>query len=72
MSERTANAPLAEAHELTTALPLTLAALEAGSISWQHARTVVDETDSRHWAEPRNYKPTAAGTGPRFGLLPDS
>ncbi|WP_354216799.1 DUF222 domain-containing protein [Arthrobacter sp. UYCo732] len=44
VSERTANALLAEAHELTTALPLTLAALEAGSISWQHARIVVDET----------------------------
>jgi hypothetical protein len=34
---------LAEARELTTALPLTLSALEAGSMSWQHARVMVDE-----------------------------
>jgi hypothetical protein len=29
---------------LTTALPLTLGALQAGAISWQHARIMVDET----------------------------
>ena len=46
VSERTAGALLAEAHELTTCLPLTLAALQAGSISWQHARAMVDETSS--------------------------
>jgi hypothetical protein len=34
---------LAEARELTKAMPLKLSALEAGSISWQHARIVVDE-----------------------------
>ncbi|WP_426988588.1 hypothetical protein [Pseudarthrobacter sp. Y6] len=44
VSGRTAGALLSEAHELTTALPLTLSALQAGSISWQHARVVVDET----------------------------
>ncbi|MDR6416284.1 hypothetical protein J2808_003027 [Pseudarthrobacter sulfonivorans] len=44
VSERTGSALLGEAHRLATALPLTLAALEAGSISWQHARIVVDET----------------------------
>ena len=44
VSERTASALLAEAHDLTTTLPLTLAALETGVISWQHARIVVDET----------------------------
>jgi hypothetical protein len=37
---------LAEARELTSALPLTLSALEAGSISWQHARIMVDETSN--------------------------
>jgi hypothetical protein len=37
---------LAEARELTKALPLTLSALEAGSISWQHARIMVDETSN--------------------------
>lgn len=33
---------LVEARELTSGLPLTLSALEAGSISWQHARIIVD------------------------------
>jgi hypothetical protein len=37
---------LAQAHALTTTLPLTLSALEAGSISWQHARAMVEETAS--------------------------
>jgi hypothetical protein len=44
VSERTAGALLSESHDLTTTLPLTLAALQAGSISWQHARVMVDET----------------------------
>ncbi len=44
VSERSAGALLSESHELTSTLPLTLAALEAGSISWQHARVMVDET----------------------------
>jgi hypothetical protein len=46
VSERTAGGLLGEAHRLLTALPLTLAALEAGSMSWQHARIMVDETTS--------------------------
>ncbi|MCP9000434.1 HNH endonuclease [Pseudarthrobacter sp. RMG13] len=44
VSERAAGALLAEAHALTTALPLTLSALQAGTISWQHTRIMVDET----------------------------
>ncbi|BAS07296.1 hypothetical protein AHiyo4_07180 [Arthrobacter sp. Hiyo4] len=44
VSERAAGTLLAEAHALTTALPLTLSALQAGTISWQHARIMVDET----------------------------
>ncbi|MBT2531026.1 DUF222 domain-containing protein [Arthrobacter sp. ISL-48] len=44
VSERAAGALLAESQTLTAALPLTLAALQAGSISWQHARFMVDET----------------------------
>ncbi len=44
VSERTAGALLAEARTLTAGLPLTLAALQAGTISWQHARIMVDET----------------------------
>ena len=46
VSERTASALLAQSHELTTTLPLTQAALEAGDLSWQHARVMVDETAS--------------------------
>ncbi|MEW9873263.1 DUF222 domain-containing protein [Arthrobacter sp. HS15c] len=44
VSERTASALLAESRELTTTLRLTLAALQAGNLSWQHARVMVDET----------------------------
>ncbi|MFB8368763.1 DUF222 domain-containing protein [Pseudarthrobacter sp. NPDC055928] len=44
VSERSASALLAQAHELTTALPLTLAALQSGDLSWQHAKVMVDET----------------------------
>jgi hypothetical protein len=44
VSERSAGALLDQSRELTTALPLTLAALQAGSMSWQHARVMVDET----------------------------
>ncbi len=44
ISERAAGALLAEARTLTTTLPLTLSALQAGRISWQHARVMVDET----------------------------
>ncbi|WP_426976126.1 DUF222 domain-containing protein [Pseudarthrobacter sp. O4] len=46
VSERTAGALLSECQALTTALPLTLTALQAGTISWQHARIIVDETSS--------------------------
>ncbi|MCU1515969.1 MAG: nuclease, partial [Pseudarthrobacter sp.] len=34
VSERSASALLAESHELTRALPLTLAALQGGAFSW--------------------------------------
>ena len=44
VSERTADALIGQALALTTTLPLTLAALQAGQISWQHARIMVDET----------------------------
>lgn len=45
VSERAAGALLSESQLLTTALPLTLAALGAGTISWQHARTMVNEAE---------------------------
>jgi hypothetical protein len=44
IGERAASALLGEAHALTTSLPAALDALQAGTISWQHARAVVDET----------------------------
>ena len=44
VSERTAAALLSDCQALTKGLPLTLAALQAGTISWQHARIIVDET----------------------------
>ena len=44
VSERSAGALLAESRALTTVLPLTLAALRAGTISWAHARILVEET----------------------------
>ncbi|MEO3933364.1 DUF222 domain-containing protein [Micrococcaceae bacterium Sec7.4] len=44
VSERTAGAFLSECVALTRGLPLTLAALQDGTISWQHARIIVDET----------------------------
>ena len=44
IGERAASALLGEAHALTTTLPAALDALQAGEISWQHARIIVDET----------------------------
>ncbi|QDY91453.1 DUF222 domain-containing protein [Arthrobacter sp. UKPF54-2] len=44
VSERGAGALISEALALTAGLPLTLGALQAGTISWQHARIMVDET----------------------------
>jgi len=44
VGERAAAALLGEAHALTTSLPVVLDALQAGEISWQHARIMVDET----------------------------
>ncbi len=44
VSERAAGALLTESLALTTSLPLTLTALQYGTISWQHARVIVDET----------------------------
>ncbi|MFD0758809.1 DUF222 domain-containing protein [Arthrobacter ulcerisalmonis] len=44
IGERAASALLCEAQALTRSLPVVLGALQAGTISWQHARVVVDET----------------------------
>ncbi|PTT58601.1 endonuclease, partial [Arthrobacter sp. HMWF013] len=53
VGERTAGALLAESHTLTTDLPLTLSALQAGVMSWQHARIMVDETTNLDRAAAR-------------------
>ncbi|MDQ1059606.1 hypothetical protein QFZ23_003507 [Arthrobacter globiformis] len=45
VSEGSAARFLAESATLSTDLPLTLAALQAGTLSWQHARVMCDETD---------------------------
>jgi Domain of unknown function (DUF222) len=44
IGDRAAGALLAESHALATSLPRTLAALQSGTISWAHARTMVDQT----------------------------
>ncbi len=44
IGDRAAGALLGESHALTTSLPRTLAALQAGTISWQYARTMVEQT----------------------------
>jgi len=44
LGPRAAGSFLATSHALTTGLPRTLAALQAGTISWQHAVVMADET----------------------------
>ena len=74
MWSRTADSFLAASHALAKSLPLTLSALQSGTISWQHALVMVDETatlDSagaaaleRHFLDPDAPKPaTAAPVG---------
>jgi hypothetical protein len=45
ISEGAAARLLVESGMLSTELPVTLAALQAGNISWQHARIMCDETE---------------------------
>ncbi|WP_345045946.1 HNH endonuclease signature motif containing protein [Arthrobacter methylotrophus] len=75
VSERTAAALLSESHALTTALPRTLTALGSGTISWQHARIIIDETDTldpaaleTHFLDPDT--PTPARGCPAGDLVP--
>ena len=44
VSEHAADTLLGQSQALTTQLPLTLEALQDGTISWDHARIMVDET----------------------------
>ncbi|WP_436055612.1 DUF222 domain-containing protein [Pseudarthrobacter oxydans] len=69
---RAASAFLSVSHALTTTLPLTLAALHAGTISWQHARVMVDEAATldaagaaaleAHFLDPDTPRPAGAAT----------
>jgi len=64
VSEGVAGALLAESAALTTVLPRTLAALQAGTLSWQHARVMCDETSG--------LEPAAAAALERHFLDPDA
>ncbi|MCU1515814.1 MAG: endonuclease, partial [Pseudarthrobacter sp.] len=44
IGRRAAGALVFQARVLEAVLPLTLAGLMAGALSWQHARVMVDET----------------------------
>ncbi|MDT0194078.1 DUF222 domain-containing protein [Arthrobacter sp. AB6] len=44
IGDRAAGMLLEQSHALSTSLPLTLSALQAGTVSWQHAKVMVDET----------------------------
>ncbi|WP_427115288.1 DUF222 domain-containing protein [Pseudarthrobacter scleromae] len=69
---RAASAFLAVSHALTRTLPLTLAALQAGTISWQHARGMADEAATldaagaaaleAHFLDPDTPRPAGAAT----------
>ncbi|MDQ0634120.1 hypothetical protein QFZ40_002029 [Arthrobacter pascens] len=73
LSDRAAGSLLAASHALATTLPLTLSALQSGTISWQHALVMVDETASldpagaaaleAHFLDPKAPTPPAAGVG---------
>ncbi|QHK19324.1 DUF222 domain-containing protein [Pseudarthrobacter psychrotolerans] len=43
IGDRAAGSFLGVSHALTNTLPLTMAALQSGTISWQHARVMADE-----------------------------
>ncbi|CAN7325013.1 DUF222 domain-containing protein [Pseudarthrobacter oxydans] len=72
LGPRAASAFLSVSHALTTTLPLTLAALQSGTISWQHARVMVDEAATldaagaaaleAHFLDPDTPRPAAAAT----------
>ncbi|MDQ0691553.1 HNH endonuclease signature motif containing protein [Arthrobacter sp. W4I7] len=64
IGDRAAGALLAESHALTTSLPRCLAALQSGTISWAHARTMVEQTSCLDRA--------AAGALEAYFLDPDA
>ncbi|MFF2345674.1 DUF222 domain-containing protein [Pseudarthrobacter sp. NPDC058119] len=54
IGEGAASALLQDAHALTTSLPATLSAMDAGVISWRHAQVMVDETSGLDSAATAN------------------
>ena len=59
MWSRTADSFLAASHALAKSLPLTLSALQSGTISWQHALVMVDETATLDSAAPPPWSATS-------------
>ncbi|WP_432394517.1 hypothetical protein ACRQ5B_13140 [Pseudarthrobacter sp. L19] len=64
VSERSAAALISEALSLTTSLPLTLGALSAGTVSWQHARVMVDEAAGLSPPAPQPWRSTSSTRTP--------
>ncbi|MEV7999823.1 HNH endonuclease signature motif containing protein [Pseudarthrobacter oxydans] len=72
IGDRAAGALLAESHALATALPRTLAVLGSGTISWAHAREMVDQAVGldragaaaleAHFLDPDTPRPAGAAT----------
>ncbi|MFM9273506.1 endonuclease, partial [Pseudarthrobacter sp. NKDBFgelt] len=72
LGPRAASAFLAASHALDKILPLTLSALQAGTISWQHALALVDEAATldpagaaaleAHFLDPATPRPATAAT----------
>ena len=69
---RAASTFLATSHALDTTLPLTLSALQSGTISWQHALALAEEAATldpagaaaleAHFLDPDTARPAAAAT----------
>lgn len=72
VSERTAGAFLSECQALTTCLPLTLAALQAGTISWHHARIPGQGTHLARTPPPGQHRrtPRQKNLGPAGRIPP--
>ncbi|MCQ6269896.1 HNH endonuclease [Pseudarthrobacter sp. R1] len=77
IGDRAAGALIADSHALTTFLPGTLSALQAGTVSWAHARAMVDQTAGldatgaaaleAYFLDPDTPRPAAAA---RIGEMP--
>ncbi|TLM83342.1 DUF222 domain-containing protein [Pseudarthrobacter sp. NamE2] len=77
IGERAASALIGEAQALTSSLPAVLDALQAGQVSWQNTKVLIDETTGldpaataaleRHFLDPDT---PGAGPGGVAGVLP--